>query len=439
MRESVESTVNSSYPVHVQQPVQSFEKRVIEDAKELLLECGLGCTIRSLRDMFSQPKFHSSVAVADRLYFMPDYIEAALRANNEPPVYPDKHSFGIGGGATYARMGGEDLPVDTKLYKDHLDLIIGAAADHSPSLIIDPLAYSEGQKRAPHEKMQIEIMRHHAPDAHLMVRAITPQGIEECVKEYERTGNISTIHTIMQSPLTIVGNGDSTTVDGLYEAIENNIPVCLTSHPIMGWTGAASLYGIVVQATAEYLGGLSIAHGIQLDRGTEHDGLVAINGAFPALWNPYQLRAAYGAPATNIANLLTARVAKALGGRSCQGGCLISGEHTPKNGETDREAAEGHDYFTRHNGFDTLRGGGLSNQLLCVDGDKVRRDLVSAKRHAEHPLAHARLYSSVPEECIEQDILGYMIDLIRDGRTFEHQNHTQANMDKLLAMPYQNF
>ena len=298
-----------------------------KDAADTLELVGVECHDRRVIRPLEETGLAGYDDSTSRVYFLPEAVEQAISTGPGIEDFPvPMHSFGGGGVASWVQE--RDGKVVQPELEKHIRELMEPAAKHGWNFMFKSVS---GKYTPEEEEKQIrEIRRYY--DGYLFMRAETDIGIERCVEEYEDTGKICTTHSILLTPLTF--NETDRNLEIFCQSAKKNLPLYLTPMPFAFENAPGSIYGVAVQATAEFYAALCLARAINPD-------VTVVNGAYPAMTRPgpdkvYPLD--LGGLPHLFANYITSQASIRQGLPAIQSGCTISGcMHEPVGGESDEQ------------------------------------------------------------------------------------------------------
>ncbi|MEF8943235.1 MAG: trimethylamine methyltransferase family protein [Desulfohalobiaceae bacterium] len=397
---------------------QALELSLKEESKQVLQDVGVKCTDKRVIETFEKTNLAAYDETTQRIHIMTDLIDSCLASTPKRDSFPvPQHSFGGGGVAMYVKRGDDFIVPTTEIH-------VAEMMDMAEHFQVPFMFKSASAKFTPEEEeKQIQVMRRYY-SGFLYVRAQTDVGISKAEEEHNKTGLVCTTHSPLLSPLKFNEPGNNPkavdNIDIFMRCAQKNLPLYITSMPITCLTAPATIYGIALQAYAEFLAGLSLAQSIQ-------PGVTVVNGAFPAAGNPSKgYGPELGVAFHNIANWVTSRVGDADSLPSIQSGCTISGkQHNPIEGGTDLETERGYKMWNAFDRWHQVRHAfGFIDDLAAIDLDKMQRDMVSLDRVLSNregvdvclnDFQYDREAQSAIQEGVEKD-------------DFRFLNHTTSNM-----------
>lgn len=353
---------------------ESLEERIKEESKQTLQYVGVECKDKRVIETFENTNLAAHDETTQRIHIMSELVESCLATTPSRDQFPvPEHSFGGGGVAMFVKRGDDYIVPTTEIH-------VAEMMDMAEHFNIPFMFKSASAKFTPEEEeKQIDIMRKYY-SGFIYIRAQTDVGIRKAKEEYKNTGMICTTHSPINSPLMFNEAGESAkavdNIDIFFKCANENLPLYITSMPITFLTAPATIYGIALQAYAEFLAALCLAQIIQ-------PGIIVVNGAFPAAGNPKKGYAPeLGVAFHNIANWVTSRVAYSDKLPTIQSGCTISGKrHDPLEGGTDLETERGFKMWNAFSRWHQVRHAfGFIDDLAAIDLDKMHRDMVSLNR-----------------------------------------------------------
>ena len=274
---------------------ESIERVIKEESLQVLENIGVKCTNQKVIDTFESTYMAAYDSTTKRLHITGDLVKACLASAPKRGKFPiPERSFGGGGVALYVKRGDDYIVPKVEI---HVAEMMDMAEEYNVPFMFKG---ASGKFTPSEEEKQIDIIRKYY-SGYLYLRTETRIGIQKAKEENERTGKICTTHSPLGSPLKFNELSEKNTkgidnIELLYECVNENLPIYLTSMPITCLSGPASLYGIALQSYAEFLAGLCLVQIL-------NPGLLVVNGAYPSAGNPLQYYApALGSISHNMAN-----------------------------------------------------------------------------------------------------------------------------------------
>lgn len=397
---------------------ESLEQKVKLASKQILQDIGVRCNDRRVIETFENTNLAAYDETTQRIHIMSDLVESCLASTPRRDQFPvPEHSFGGGGVAMFVKRGDDYITPITEIH-------VAEMMDMAEHFNIPFMFKSASAKFTPEEEeRQIDVMREYY-SGFIYIRAQTDVGIRKVKEEYKKTGLICTTHSPVNSPLMFneAGKSDKAVdnIDIFFKCAKENLPLYITSMPVTCLTAPATIYGIALQAYAEFMAALCLAQIIQ-------PGIMVVNGAFPAAGNPKKGYAPeLGVAFHNIANWVTSRISTLDNLPTIQSGCTISGKtHAPLEGGTDLETERGYKMWNAFSRWHQVRHAfGFIDDLAAIDLDKMQRDMVSLNRVLQ--------FNEGVDVCLndfQYDPLA--VDAIQEGvdkNDFRFLSHTTSNM-----------
>jgi|GEM_PF-1259021 len=353
---------------------QDLERHLRQESMQILQDVGVQCADKRVIETFENTSLAAYDETTQRIHIMTDLVESCLASTPGRDKFPvPEHSFGGGGVAMYVKRGDDYIIPATEIH-------VAEMMDMAEHFNVPFMFKSASAKFTPEEEeKQLDVMRKYY-SGFLYIRAQSDVGIAKAKEEYEKTGLVCTTHSPLVSPLQFNEPGKSAkavdNIDIFFRCARENLPLYITSMPITCLTAPSTIYGVALQAYAEFLVGLSLAQIIQ-------PGVVVVNGAFPAAGDPNKGYAPeLGVAFHNIANWVTSRVSELDNMPTIQSGCTISGKnHAPIEGGTDLETERGYKMWNAFDRWHQVRHAfGFIDDLAAIDLDKMQRDMVALNR-----------------------------------------------------------
>lgn len=268
---------------------------------------------------------------SNRIHLLRPLVDWAVDQAPKRSAHPvPSKSFCGGGTAPFIRDNGNLVPADVHQHVAAIAQI--AEREGIPSIFRG----AGGMHNSFEDIEQIRVLREHY-SRYIMLYVATEEGVQACVREYQRNPHMCTTHSLFYSPLQLNDtgprtvrhrvNGDRLTsqlignVQVFLRCVEAGLPIYLLTMPISYVTSPATLYGTAVQVHAEFLIGLCLVQ-------TLNPGLMTIDAAFPQAGDPRdEYNISFGSISHNLVNLLAAKAAAYLDLPAIQDGCSAGGQN----------------------------------------------------------------------------------------------------------------
>ncbi len=352
--------------------VQSFEKNLHDEACELLQMAGVGCTDQRVIKDFESTGYAVYDVTTKRIHILKDLVDQSLELVPKRDKFPvPEHSFGGGGNAAFVKQGDDYIHPTLDI---HVAEVMRTAEEFDIPFMFRGVGKGNGEYE---DVYQLDVIRKYY-SGYLFSKVETKRGIERCLEDYNLHKKICIVNSILTSPLKMneVGNN----LDIFYDSINAGLPLYFVSVPMSGINAPITMYGLCLQAHAEYLVGLSLAQAIK-------PGITVVNGAFPTAGDPVNMDSQpLGSLFHNMANYYTSIISKVFELPAIQSGCTItSRDHNPMKQSTDFETERAYKMWNGLEGWHMLRHCfGFVDNLTTFNMNKMRRDLNCLKKVIEN-------------------------------------------------------
>lgn len=203
-----------------------MEKVIHEEARDVLFYTGVKCS-REVADLFESSEMAWYDEVSGRVHISKKLVNNCLeilpKRHNHP--VPNK-SFGGGGTAAFWIQGDDAILPTAEI---HMADIFRLAEEFKVPFMFKGCGMVD--------EKDLEIMRKYYTGY-----IYTEIKNERVVEGLKGDGNLCTAHSIINSPLSF------SNVDKINIALDNDLPVYITSMPISCFTGPATIFSLVTMA-----------------------------------------------------------------------------------------------------------------------------------------------------------------------------------------------